>query len=229
MLSSHRRFATRTVLALMLLTCGSLAYADSAWDGTWELNVAKSKFEPGPPLKSQTRTIKTEGDKQTQTIETVAADGKSTRSLSTYSMDGKDYPITGSAEFESLAAEEGRRVDDRRHAEARWQGGRDDKSHVVEGQENHDRDDQGHKSRRPGDAQRVGVRPAVDGRGHAPHDLRLTEMGFRFTAFAACALFAIASRAFAQPAAPESGREAATAESAWTFVVIKLRYAEQST
>ena len=104
MLSRHRRFATRAVLALMLLACGSLAYADSAWDGTWQLNVAKSKFEPGPPLKSQTRTIKTEGDKQTQTIETVAADGKSTRSRSTYSMDGKDYPITGSAEFDSLAA-----------------------------------------------------------------------------------------------------------------------------
>ena len=104
MLSRHRRFATRTVLALMLLACGSLAYADNAWDGTWQLNLAKSKFEPGPAPKSQTRTIKTEGDKQTQTDETVAADGKSTRSLSTYGMDGKDYPITGSAEFESLAA-----------------------------------------------------------------------------------------------------------------------------
>jgi hypothetical protein len=104
MLSRHRRFATRAVLALMLLACGSLAYADSAWDGTWQLNLAKSKFEPGPPLKSQTRTIKTEGDKQTQTIESVAADGTSTRSLSTYGMDGKDYPIKGSADFESLAA-----------------------------------------------------------------------------------------------------------------------------
>ena len=104
MLSRHRRFATRTILALMLLTCGSLAYADSAWDGTWQLNLAKSKFDPGPPFKSQTRTIKTEGEKQTQTVETVDADGKSTRSRSTYSIDGKDYPITGSAEFESVAA-----------------------------------------------------------------------------------------------------------------------------
>ena len=51
-------------------------------------------------------------------------------------------------------------------------------------------------------------------------------MGCRFAAFAACALFAIAARAVAQPAAPESGGEAATAESAWTFVVIKLRYAD---
>jgi hypothetical protein len=51
-------------------------------------------------------------------------------------------------------------------------------------------------------------------------------MIFRFIAFAACALFAIASRALAQPAAPESESEAAAAESAWTFVVIKLQYAD---
>ena len=106
MLPRHRRFATRTVLALMLLVCGSLAYADGAWDGTWQLNVAKSKFEPGPPLKSQTRTIKTEGDMQTQKVDTVTADGKSNSSHSSYRMDGKEYPITGSAEFDALAAKQ---------------------------------------------------------------------------------------------------------------------------
>ena len=106
MLSLHRRFATRTILALMLLACWSLAYADGAWDGTWVLNVAKSKFEPGPPLKSQTRTIKTEGDMQKQTIETVTADGKSNSTSSSYRMDGKDYPITGSVEFDSVAAKQ---------------------------------------------------------------------------------------------------------------------------
>ena len=106
MLSRYRRFATRTILALMLLACGSLANADSAWDGTWVLNPAKSKFEPGPPLKSQTRTIKTNGDMQTQTIDSVAADGKSTSSSSTYRLDGKDYPIMGSAEFDSVAVKQ---------------------------------------------------------------------------------------------------------------------------
>jgi len=90
----------------MLLACGSLASAEGAWDGTWLLNVAKSKFEPGPPLKSQTRTIKTEGDMQKQTIETVTADGKSTSTSSSYRMDGKDYPITGSVEFDSVAAKQ---------------------------------------------------------------------------------------------------------------------------
>jgi hypothetical protein len=109
MLSRHRRFATRTVLALMLLACGSLAYGDSTWDGIWQLNVAKSKFQPGPPPKSQMRTIKTEGDMQTQTVETVTADGKTNSSHSTYRLDGKDYPIAGSAEFDSVAA---RQVDE---------------------------------------------------------------------------------------------------------------------
>jgi hypothetical protein len=90
----------------MLLACASLANADSAFDGTWVLNPAKSKFEPGPALKSQTRTIKTEGDMQTQTIESVSADGKRTSSHSTYRMDGRDYPITGSAEFDSIAVKQ---------------------------------------------------------------------------------------------------------------------------
>lgn len=106
MLSRHRRFATRTVLALLLLACGTLAYADGAWDGTWQLNVAKSKFDPGPALKSQMRTIETEGDMQKQTIETVAADGKTTSSRSSYRLDGKDYPITGSADFDSVAVKQ---------------------------------------------------------------------------------------------------------------------------
>jgi Bacterial type II/III secretion system short domain len=60
----------------------------------------------------------------------------------------------------------------------------------------------------------------------APQDLRLREMGSSFITFAACALVAIASRAFAQPASPELEDEAGAAESAWTFVVIKLQYAD---
>jgi type II secretory pathway component GspD/PulD (secretin) len=51
-------------------------------------------------------------------------------------------------------------------------------------------------------------------------------MRFRFIAFAAYALFVVASRAFGQPAPPEFQREAAADESGWTFVVIKLRHAD---
>jgi hypothetical protein len=51
-------------------------------------------------------------------------------------------------------------------------------------------------------------------------------MEFRFTAFAACALFGIAPGTLGQPAAPEREREAAAPESSWTVVVIKLQYAD---
>jgi hypothetical protein len=53
----------------------------------------------------------------------------------------------------------------------------------------------------------------------------LTEMGLRFIAIA-CALFGFAVSALGQPAAPEIEREPAELEPAWTFVVIKLRYAD---
>jgi hypothetical protein len=57
--------------------------------------------------------------------------------------------------------------------------------------------------------------------------MRLRERGMssRFIACTACALIAIASRAFAETAAPESRSEAGVTPSAWTLVVIKLRYA----
>jgi hypothetical protein len=96
-------------LAMMLLANVSYANPDSAWDGTWELNLAKSKFDPGPPLKSQVRTLKTEGDMQTTTMRTVNAEGRTTNSKSSYRLDGKEYPITGSPDFDAIAL---KRVDD---------------------------------------------------------------------------------------------------------------------
>lgn len=109
MLSLSGMFSARVLLALMLLTGVSLANPDNAWDGTWELNVAKSKFDPGPPLKSQTRTIRTEGDMQTVTIKGANAEGGSVATKSTYRLDGKDYPIIGSADVDALAM---KRVDE---------------------------------------------------------------------------------------------------------------------
>jgi hypothetical protein len=43
------------IAALLLLAHLAAADADPVL-GTWELDVAKSTFDPGPPLKSQTRT-----------------------------------------------------------------------------------------------------------------------------------------------------------------------------
>ncbi|HEX7528268.1 MAG TPA: hypothetical protein VF425_04110, partial [Thermoanaerobaculia bacterium] len=41
-------------LCSVMLLSGSMALAADNWIGTWKLNVAKSKYTPGPGPKSQT-------------------------------------------------------------------------------------------------------------------------------------------------------------------------------
>jgi hypothetical protein len=64
--------------------------------GTWKLNVAKSKFEPGPAPKSMTRIVVADGDGAKYSFEGVGADGTATSYSFAVKYDGKDYPITGS-------------------------------------------------------------------------------------------------------------------------------------
>jgi hypothetical protein len=54
-----RKLAVLIVLALAMSL--ALFAADSQFTGTWKLNVAKSKFSPGPAPKSFTVTIQPDG------------------------------------------------------------------------------------------------------------------------------------------------------------------------
>ncbi len=93
-----------------LLTVASAAIAaGSATDpvvGTWTLDVAKSKFSEGHALKSQTRMYSQSADGITLNMKTVGADGKETTTQTTYHLDGKDYPITGSPQYDTLSAKQ---------------------------------------------------------------------------------------------------------------------------
>jgi len=64
--------------------------------GTWKLDVAKSKFDPGPAPKSLTRTVEVQGNGVKYTFEGVAADGKPIAYGFSVQFDGKDDPISGS-------------------------------------------------------------------------------------------------------------------------------------
>jgi hypothetical protein len=64
--------------------------------GTWKLNVAKSKYSPGPPPQSQTLKIEPSGQGEKVTSEVVNADGTNTTTQYTANFDGKDSPLTGS-------------------------------------------------------------------------------------------------------------------------------------
>jgi hypothetical protein len=84
----------------------SVALADAAADpavGTWTLNLDKSKFSGTPAPKSQTRSYEQTADGLHMTYTGAAADGSAISGESTYKYDGKDYPITGSPDFDTLA------------------------------------------------------------------------------------------------------------------------------
>src|SRR5438128_1274301 len=70
---------------------------DNPTIGTWKLNVAKSKYNPGPPPKNQTIAIEARGaDGQKATADGVLADGSRVAYSYTANYDGKDYPyMTG--------------------------------------------------------------------------------------------------------------------------------------
>ncbi len=64
--------------------------------GTWKLNVAKSKYSPGPAPKSLTVKVEAAGKGEKVTAEFVDADGTRRTTGYTANFDGKDYPLTGS-------------------------------------------------------------------------------------------------------------------------------------
>ena len=98
------------ILCLFLAPTADVVAAE-AIDGEWELSLAKSKFDPGPPPKSSSRTYRTEGDLQTVAIKSVSADGQALASRASYRLDGKDHPVTGSSN--DIDAVAWTKVDDR--------------------------------------------------------------------------------------------------------------------
>jgi hypothetical protein len=72
--------------------------------GNWKLNVAKSKYDPGPPPMSETRTYElwdTNGVKAT--FNRVDASGKRLTIGYEAHYDGKDYKYTGSPDFDTIS------------------------------------------------------------------------------------------------------------------------------
>ncbi len=93
----------KIVKLLGILTLGvTLTAADPAV-GTWKLNVAISKYSPGPPPKSATITYTETADGIKRTGESVDAEGKGTSFGYTAKYDGKDYPVTGSNVYDAIA------------------------------------------------------------------------------------------------------------------------------
>jgi len=86
------------VLAIIaaLTAAASAQSKDDPSVGTWKLNVAKSKFTPGPPIKGDTRSYEVSAEGWLiVTTETTQPDGKRTGVRFAAKFDGKAYPQIG--------------------------------------------------------------------------------------------------------------------------------------
>jgi hypothetical protein len=98
-----RALAFGAVLTIGFPAMPLSAQATDPASGTWELNLAKSKFSPGPAPKSQTRSYAVTGADVKYTLKGIDAEGKPTLVQYTAKYDGKDYPVTGAQDFDAIA------------------------------------------------------------------------------------------------------------------------------
>jgi hypothetical protein len=87
------------IVAIALLTVvgsSTLRAQSNPLVGTWKLNLTKSKYDPGPPPQSLTRTVEAQGDGVKYTFAGVSADGKAIAYGFSVQFDGKDNSISGS-------------------------------------------------------------------------------------------------------------------------------------
>jgi phage gp45-like len=82
------------VLALALSLAATAVCLASPQMGTWKLNEAKSKLNPGG-AKNITVVYAAVGDNVKITVDGIDKDGKPTHNEWTGKFDGKDYPVTG--------------------------------------------------------------------------------------------------------------------------------------
>jgi hypothetical protein len=87
-----RTIISATVLVVALGLTATLALGADMFSGTWKINVAKSKFSPGPAPKSGTQSIKATADGMQVVTDGVNSEGKKTHNEYSVKFDGKDYP-----------------------------------------------------------------------------------------------------------------------------------------
>ncbi len=73
----------------------AIAQTKDPFVGTWRLNVAKSKYTPGPAPKSVTATYESAGQGYKVSVKNEPASGPVQQYSYTTSLDGKDSPVTG--------------------------------------------------------------------------------------------------------------------------------------
>ena len=101
--------AMYAVIAIGLCFALNAAFGADVVSGTWKLNVAKSKYDPGPPPKESATKIEAVPGGLKFTVDGVNAEGKPTHFEWTAKFDGKDVPVKGDPNRDTAAL---KKVDD---------------------------------------------------------------------------------------------------------------------
>jgi putative tryptophan/tyrosine transport system substrate-binding protein len=88
-------------LAVAALPRAGFAQSDP-FIGRWQLNLAKSKFSPGPGPKSATMNVQGEGENHNVTFAGINAEGNRQSLVLTWLYDGMPHPVTPNTEANRL-------------------------------------------------------------------------------------------------------------------------------
>src|SRR5260370_25379469 len=115
----------RPLLMVSLVACcavvlsSSVALAAENWLGTWKLDLAKSKYSPGPAPKSLTLKFEATPGGIKYTGDGVSADGKPNHTMLLSKFAGNDFPYEGNPDADMAAPTN---VDDNSYSNT-WKNG----------------------------------------------------------------------------------------------------------
>jgi hypothetical protein len=104
MISHSKTITLLAAVGLLTAALGVTTVAQSGDpSGTWTLNLAKSKYSPGPAPKSGTVTYSAAGAGTKVAVDLVGGDGTKLHWEYTANYDGKDYPVKGNPDADTAS------------------------------------------------------------------------------------------------------------------------------
>jgi hypothetical protein len=100
------RYLVRFLICSVLVVAGGASAATpaaTAFEGTWRLDISRSRFNPGPPPHEVVRTYSVDGDMVTMTIKGTRADDSVIEARAQFRLDGTDYGYVGTSPLDTVS------------------------------------------------------------------------------------------------------------------------------
>lgn len=110
-----------SLAACTIVLSSSVVLAADLWLGTWKVDLAKSKYSPGPAPRSLTLKYEATPGGIKFTGDGVGADGKPTHSMFVSKFDGKDVPYPGNPDADTASP---KKIDDNSYDNTWKKGGK---------------------------------------------------------------------------------------------------------